>query len=219
MAPTLAVTTAGTRRQLLVLTGDAAECMAVDVMTGALVRAHTANGHRHPVLKTYDLVSVQFARHPEVPDPAQPEAVTLEGLPEPAGRLKARLVRRHLDDLVTPPGGPLFGFPGPATPYWTLTGANPSVAVVRPEGDVVAFVRRGEEVVRASFRWGRAQHHVPIYDLGLATRLAPVLATPRTAGRSVEEALGFPPSFVLIALTPPRSGHCYKTVAAFLPKP
>ncbi|MGH9207174.1 MAG: hypothetical protein ACRD1G_11535, partial [Acidimicrobiales bacterium] len=153
MAPSLAVTAAGTQRRLLVLASEGSECAAIDIETGAMVRAHAPVGH-HPRLATYDVLSVVFAAHGDIPDPAQPEAVSLEVPATRVGRLKSRQIKRHLQHLTTPPGQPLFGFPGPATPYWTLTGANPSIALIRPESELQAFIRRGEHLVRVKFAWG-----------------------------------------------------------------
>jgi hypothetical protein len=41
----------------------------------------------------------------------------------------------------------------------------------------------------------------------------------RLSGKALASALGFRPHFLLVSVSRPRDGHCYKTVAAILPRP
>jgi hypothetical protein len=41
----------------------------------------------------------------------------------------------------------------------------------------------------------------------------------RLSGKDPEGALGFRPHYLVVVLSRPRDGHCYKTVAALLPRP
>jgi hypothetical protein len=41
----------------------------------------------------------------------------------------------------------------------------------------------------------------------------------RLSGKDLEGALGFRPHYLVVVLSRPRDGHCYKTVAALLPRP
>jgi hypothetical protein len=41
----------------------------------------------------------------------------------------------------------------------------------------------------------------------------------RLSGKDLESALGFRPHYLVVVLSRPRDGHCYKTVAALLPRP
>jgi hypothetical protein len=39
------------------------------------------------------------------------------------------------------------------------------------------------------------------------------------SGKGLSTALGFKPHFVVVSISRPRDGHCYKTVTAILPRP
>jgi len=216
-APGLGHVAAGTRRRLVVLCSQPTEAAAIDLETRALVRARAP---RLPRMRPYQVVRVQLAEDHEVPDPAAPEGVVLARPPEPDTPVRARHLRRLLKDLLSPPGEPLLGFPGAAVPYWTLTGAWPSVALIRPDDDLSVLVRRGEMLVRAAFSWGGLRHHLPVYDFAAATALATALSgRSRLERAGVEAALGFRPEYLVVSLTPPQDGQCYKTVGGLLPRP
>jgi hypothetical protein len=40
----------------------------------------------------------------------------------------------------------------------------------------------------------------------------------RLSGKSLAAALGFEPQYLLVTVSPPRDGHCYKVCAAILPQ-
>jgi hypothetical protein len=40
----------------------------------------------------------------------------------------------------------------------------------------------------------------------------------RLSGRPLARGLGHRPHYLLVALAPPRNGHCYKTLGAVLPR-
>lgn len=88
-------------------------------------------------------------------------------------------------------GDHLLGFAGPAVPCWTLTGERASVAVIAPKTRPV--VQGGE----CRFQWCDIPHVLPV----LPAALADCPARPRR---------------LLVALSPPRAGHCYKVVAGIL---
>lgn len=121
----------------------------------------------------------------------RPEAVSLAGPPDPVTTMSRRQAERWLRPLLHPRREHLLGFAGPAVPYWTLTGERASVAVVAPPQRPT--VAGGE----CRFLWRNMVHVLPL----LPTALATSPARPRR---------------LVVALTPPRSGHCYKVVAALL---
>jgi len=41
----------------------------------------------------------------------------------------------------------------------------------------------------------------------------------RLSGKGLSTALGFKPHFIVVSVSRPRDGHCYKTVTAILPRP
>lgn len=197
----MAVTTArrtslvGADVQLLVLAAGRQWCAAIDLSSGGLVSAEWATS-APAVLPRFTIVSARPAPDSEGPegardDPMRPEAVALAGPPQPAGRMSRRRSERWLRPLLHPAGEPLLGFAGPAVPYWTLTGDRASVAVVAPPDRPV--VAGGE----CRFRWRNAPHVLPV----LPTALADCPSRPRR---------------LLVALSPPRAGHCYKVVAGLL---
>src|SRR6202012_37234 len=103
------------------------------VASGAFVRIRVPwpDGHS-PDLSAFDLVEAELAPDPERDDLAQPEAVTVAGLPRQVGTLRGWRARRLLAQLVARPAPPLLGFPGPSAPYWGFRGLRPSVALLHP---------------------------------------------------------------------------------------
>ena len=203
----------------MVLSSRVGECCAVDLETGAFVRASWPGAPLVDV-RPYQVVLGHFGPYEGVPDPGRPEAVKLVGCPEEAPSIKGRQVRRYLRDIVTAPGQALLGFPGLDIPYWTLNGAYPSVAIIQPEGDVQVRVRREEQMVWGHFRWGRMEQSLAVLDSELAHYLAAAVGDRiELAKQGLEQLLGFRPYYLLVLLTPPIEGRCYKTLGAFLPKP
>ena len=175
--------------QLLVLASGRQWCAAIDLATGGLVSAHWA-GPRAP-LEQLTVAGGSLAGGPEVPDPMRPEAITLAAAPEPAGRMSRRRAERLMRPLLHPETEHVLGFAGPAIPYWTLAGDRASVAVLGPRDRPVVVA--GE----CRFRWRNAVHRLPV----LPTALAACPLRPRR---------------LVVTLSPPRAGHCYKVVAALL---
>jgi hypothetical protein len=206
----------GSKARLVVLSAGPEECVAVDRASGAFVRVELA-GIEQPALERYDIVVAELAVGEEVPDPARPEAARLADAMYPVGRLKGRRSRRFLESLLAPPTKDLLGFAGPSTTYWTISGTDPSVALVKPERGPQLFLR-DDGVPFARFAWGRVQRQLPVTDPALVSALGSG-DRGRLAPGELEAALGFKTAYLLIALTRPRDGHCYKTVAAALPRP
>lgn len=197
----MAVTTArrtslvGADVQLLVLAAGRQWCAAIDLSSGGLVSAEWTRPAPAP-LHRLAVVSARFASGGQdlraaADDPMRPEAMALVGPPEVVGRMGRRRAERWVRPLLHPTGEPLLGFAGPAVPYWTLTGDRASVAVVAPSDRPV--VAGGE----CRFRWRNTTHVLPV----LPTALADCPPQPR---------------HLIVALSPPRAGHCYKVVAGLL---
>ncbi|MDP9070568.1 MAG: hypothetical protein M3N68_04660 [Actinomycetota bacterium] len=182
---------AGAELELLVLAGAHRGCAAVDLGTGALVHAHWPEGV--PPLTPFTLARGRLADEQEDRDPVRPEAVALSTAPCPVGRIPGRRAERWLRPLLHPPGEHLLGFAGTATPYWALSGDRPSVALVSPASRPIVVGNR------CRFRWRNAVHTLPV----LATALPFAPAKPRR---------------LLVSLSAPVAGHCYKVVAGLLPR-
>ena len=215
---------AGSELAVLVLAADlptgpaagVANCIGIDVASGALVR-FTCDTDWPELPSPYSLVIGTLAdpRH-LVFDPAQPEAISLAGPLRPAGRLPAWRVGRYLRSLRHPRGRHLLGWAGPAVAYWTLDGRQPSAAVIDP--DTGPVVLAGRDQLRCRFGWGGSTMDLPITDGRVATALRRT-GRPSLRGTALAGAVGGPPRHLLIALSPPVEGHCYKTVAGILPRP
>lgn len=172
------------------------------------------------VLEPLQLVlGVVSADQEEILDPSRPEAVLLEGPPEVQRGRHTRLVRKVLRDAVSPSGQALLGFPAPARAFWDLDGSRGSLAIVEVRGGPVLLRRPSEDgLVRARFSWGGAFHELPVLDPAL---VAASHGTRRSelSGGSLHKRLGWWPRYLVVALTGPRDGYCYRVVASALPFP
>lgn len=207
------------RHRCMVLACGTDDTTAVDLASGAVVRLRVDWGDgQEPDLSPFDVVDVDWAADPQRDDLAQPEAFDVEGVPARVGELHGRVARRVLRRLVAPPEQHLLGFPGSAAPYWEFHGMRPSVALVVPSRGPVLFRRRADESVWARFGWPRSDNWLPVED---RRAVAALWAARRDwlSGKDIAAALGFRPHFVVVTLSRPRDGHCYKTVAALLPRP
>ena len=181
---------AGAEVQLLVLAGGQRWCAAIHLGTGALVSARWEQPAARP-LAPLTVARGVVAVDQDVADPVRPEEVALDTAPEVVGRTSARRAERWLRPLLHPASEHLLGFPGPAAPYWTLTGARPSVAVVAPPSPI--RIADG----RCRFRWRNVAHTLPVLPQAL-------------------DACPHRPRRIVVTLSAPRDGQCYKVVAALL---
>jgi hypothetical protein len=187
----------------MVLACTVEDTTAVDLENGAVVRLR---------------IDVVWAADPEQDDLAQPEAVTVSGIPAALGPLRGRRARRVLHSVVVRAEQHLLGFPGSSAPYWEFRGMRPSVAVVVPSRGPVLLRRREDDTVWARFGWPRSDNWLPLEDRRAIGALE-TARRERLSGKDLEGALGFRPRFLVVALSRPRDGHCYKIVAALLPRP
>jgi hypothetical protein len=212
-------TTAGRSERYMVLASGPDDVCALDLRTKALVRLRLTPqvGHRTD-LKAFDVIDAELAVDPERDDLAHPEAVTIAGYPEVVGSTPKRQARRRLRALVAPTERNLLGFPGSAAPYWEFRGMRPSLALVAPSLGPLLFRRQTDNTTWARFGWARNDNWLPVED-PRATECLWSTGRDRLTGKELASALGFRPRYLLVALTPPRAGHCYKTVTALLPRP
>jgi len=207
------VAAVGAELQMLVLAADAGGCVGVDLDSGAFVRA-TYAGDAGP-LQPFDVVSGEIAVPPVPPDASRPETVTLDGPPRPSGAMTPRRAERWLAPLQHPRRRSLLDIVGSAAPYWTLAGDRPSVTLV----EVVAGlqVRREPTGYECRFGWQGARLRLPLDDRRLTARFDEV-GWPRYSGRDLQNLLGHRVRRLLVVLSPPLDGYCYKVVAALLPR-
>lgn len=211
-APTRRTATAGDELALLVLALAGGELIGVDLASGAFVRAHDPGG---PPLRPLDVVHAELAEGDALWSPHAPEWVDLTRRPvEPVGRVPLKRAERWLRPLVSRRGDHLLGFPGPSTPFWTLRGDRPSLAVVEPRDTL--HIRPTPSGYRCTFAWQGKPHDLPLFDGRLLALLEHGGAW-RSAGEALAHTLGYRPRRVLVALSAPYQGHCYKVAAGLLP--
>jgi hypothetical protein len=183
----------GVELRLLVVSVSALGLAAVDLASGAVIRTGAAS-LRGSELRPYDVVGARLAADAEPLDPTQPEAVALAGPPRPLHRLTPRRADRWLRPLLHPERSHLLGFAGPSISFWELDGSRPSVAIAATR----AVVAVGDDgLLHCRFLWRTLVHELPM----AGQRGIP---GPTDAGR------------VVVALTPPVEGHCYKVVTGLL---
>jgi hypothetical protein len=206
------VAEAGAQLELLVLASEANGSIGVDLASGAFVRA------RHPMiagraLRAFSIASGELAPG-DMFDAAQPELAELTGPLRPTARLHPRKADRWLRPLLHPPRPPLLGLTGNAIPFWTLEGDRPSVSLVEP--DEIGIARApGGYVCR--FIWQHTFHELFLRDRRLLAALESAHVQ-RCGEREVQRLLGHGVDRLLIALTAPIQGYCYKAVMGVLPR-
>jgi hypothetical protein len=193
--------------RLLLLAPDEGEAACVDLDTGGLVWAvwdpHSSNVV--PIrLRPLDVVTACTVANPTPPDPSRPETIELGDAPVALGRLRGRRALKLLTPLQHPEKDQLLGFAGPAVPYWTLEGDHPSMTIVKPYGEVV--LAETVEGLMVRFRFRGVVNELPCTDPAAAEAVAKRGGRPVRAKRRL-----------LVTLSPPYLGHCYKTVPALLP--
>jgi hypothetical protein len=207
------VAVAGAELRMLVLAPRPSGCVGVDLDSGAFVRAMFPGPVDEP-LAPLDLVAGEVGDPIDPPDPSQPEAVQLGAVPRRVGRAGSRRVGRWLTPLHHPPQGPLLGFAGSRIPYWTLVGDRPSLALVVPTA--AAEVRLGPNGYECIFGWQGATHQYPLVDPFLLDTLRQ-LERRHMGAHDMARVLGFRPGRILVILSEPHDGYCWKEVAALLP--
>ncbi len=184
---------AGVELRLLVLSVSSLGLAAVDLASGAVVRTGS-DRLKGLALRPYDVVTAELAVGSEPLDRTQPEAVALVAAPRPVDRLAPRRADRWLRPLLHPEWTHLLGFAGPSIPFWELDGGRPSVAVV-PASAAIGFGDDG--LLHCRFLWRSLVHDLPV-----------------AASRSIRP--DSQAARVVLALTPPVEGHCYKVVTGLL---
>ena len=210
-------TAGGSTLHLLVLTSTVEDTTVVDLATRAVMRVRVPwpDGHE-PDISRFDVVEVTLADDPERDDLAQPEAQTVADLPRHVGTLRGRRLRKLLRRLVAKPDGPLLGFPGASAPYWEFRGFRPSVALIEPTRSPQLIRRHVDGTTWVRFGWDRDDVWLPVEDRN-AARALDAARRERLSGKSLATALGYEPQYLLVTVSSPKDGHCYKVCAAILP--
>jgi hypothetical protein len=210
-------TAGGSTLHLLVLSSTLEDTTVVDLATRTVMRVRVPWPAGHdPDIEAFDVVEVTLADDPERDDLAQPEATTVADLPRHVGTLRGRHARKLLRRLVASPDGPLLGFPGASAPYWEFRGFRPSVALIEPTRKPQLIRRQADGTTWVRFGWDRDDVWLPVEDRN-AARALDAARRDRLSGKSLANALGFEPQYLLVTVSRPRDGHCYKVCSAVLP--
>ncbi len=208
----------GAELSLLVLACNEEDTTAIDLASGALIRLRVEWPVGHdPDLAPFDLVEARLAADPETDDLAQPEAATSDGLPRHVGTMRPRRARKLLRALAARPDGPLLGVPGASAPYWEFRGQRPSAALLVPDRGPQFIRRAREDSTWVRFGWDREDVWLPV-ECVEPTRALDAARRDRLSGKALGTALGFRPYYLLVALSQPREGYCYKVCTAVLPR-
>ncbi len=201
------------------------EWVAIDLDSGALVRAHAGSqpgqpddaGTRSTVSGDGDMshgvdnvppwperslqaVELRLGVDPEPPDPARPEAIVVSGRPVVLGEPRRRTTRRLLRQVVTKASDrPLLGTLGPSIAYGDLDGTRPSVVIVAPQARPRFGV--GPTGPWCQFALGGRRHTMPCSE-----HAAP---DPSATGHGTK--------LLVVALGAPRRGQVPKMVLGTLP--
>lgn len=212
------LTAGGATLRVLVLASTQEDTTVVDLASGSLLRLRIPwpDGHA-PDLSPFDVVEATLADDPERDDLAQPEAATVVAPPRHVGSLQGRRVRALLARLEAAHDGPLLGFHGPAAPYWDFHGLRPSLALIQPTRGPQLIRRRADGSTWVRFGWERDDVWLPVED-ARAVRALDASRRDRLTGKPLSTALGFAPHYLLVGVSSPRAGHCYKLCLAVLPK-
>ena len=178
---------------LLVLAAGTGGCIGIDLASGALTRANYPVRTLVPLVP-FDLATAPIVGDDDEPDPIHPEQVELAQLPRLTGHLGRRRAERWLRPLLHPDTDLILGFSGPAVPFWELGGSRPSLAVIQPDRPPRLVHNKGEARLRCRFSWRNLWHELPVVGHG------------EHGDRRM-----------VVALSAPLQGHCYKVVAGLLP--
>jgi hypothetical protein len=207
------VSTVGARFDALVVGRLGEEVVGIDTTSGAFVRVA---GELDEAVRPYDVVRVEVGGDETLCSPYAPEAIEAAGALRRVGRLDRRRAERLMRPLVDPIVDHLLGFAGPGRPWWTLEADRPSVALITPS--VGPMVQGDGHDFRCRFAWGGRVQELPLADRSVAAELQRRgwwQAGPEDLGRMI----GGKPYRLVVALGPPRDGHCYKVVASVLTRP
>lgn len=209
-------TVPGAELYVLALAVGRRACVGVDLESGAFVRVHqpadAAGGTAG--IAPLDVARGRLADR-DHPAQEQPESVVVDAPLERVGSLRGRRAERYLRPLLHPRSQPILGFAAPAVPFWTLQGDRPSVALLEPERSPVVVLT--EDGMRCRFPWQGRVVELPLDDHRLLGRLEWTSGS-RLGGPYLAHLLGFEPARLVVALSNPVAGHCYKVAAGFVPR-
>jgi hypothetical protein len=205
----------GAAMHVLVLAPSQRLTYGVDLGSGAFVRMHhAAPTHRDTAPRYGDVAIGQIGEDPDAAAGAQPSEDTMLQVPlRRVGHMTPRQIDKTLAPLHHRTGRPLFGCEGPALPMWAVDQTTSGVSLIEPESDLAVTVTDQGTAVR--FRWRAYTYQLPVDDSRVNKRLDWLPDSP-VGGRALAHVMGFYPRRLLLALSEPSNGYCYKTAVALL---
>ena len=197
--------------RLLVLAAGPRRSVGIDVASGAIVRTAHPWAER---LEPFDIVDSHIEAEDALPE--RRENVRLAEPPLAVAHWAPRAAERWVRPLLHPRDRSLLGFAAPTRPFWDIDGSEPSVAVISPPSKPI--IRIEPDGGFCYFPWRSHLHRLPIDDARLVARLQRTARHPTGAVHQLD-AFGFEPRRVIVALSRPYAGHCYKVAVGFLPAP
>ena len=202
-------------RKLCLLVVSATDSVVVDLKTGLMFRCQIHDSLLS-ICSPFDVIEIAGINKPKEHDPARPEYIELLGNPKSTGkRLKKRKVHKLLKPLISKGRTPLLGFRGPSASYWTLTGFQPSLAIVVPDRGPL-LIRRKDGSAWVRFGFGQFVEELMVQDRSIQAALSDTVRS-RFVGKQLSQFLGWKPKYLIVGLSSPVNGHCYKKVLGLLP--
>jgi hypothetical protein len=97
-------------------------------------------------------------------------------------------------------------------PMWSVN-TVPAISLLEPQSDVAITMTQTGAAVQ--FGWRGYTYQLPVEDRRVLRRLDWLPNSP-VRGRALAEVIGFFPSRLLLGLSEPTNGYCYKTAVALL---
>ena len=189
------VAVAGAELKMLVLAPRPSGCVGVDLDSGAFVRAaFRRTGRRTPRSPRPGGRSRSVAPSTRPTRPSRRRCSSTAPPGEWAGPAPGGSAAGSRPS-TTRPRARCWASPAPASPYWTLVGDRPSLALVVPSA--AAEVRLGPNGYECIFGWQGATHQYPLVDPFLLDTLHR-LERRHMGAHDMARVLGFRPGRILV---------------------
>jgi hypothetical protein len=205
-------TAPGSLIHVLILSPSRSVTVGVDLGSGAFVRmVHEAPKDSQNAPRYGDVAVGRLSSQDD--GFALPNEDVFLGQPlKTVGHMRPRQLEKTLQPLHHPDGKPLFGCEGPALPMWSVN-TVPAIALIEPKTDLAVTMTESGAAVR--FGWRGYTYQMPLEDRRVLRRLDWLPNSP-VGGRALAEVIGFFPNRLLLGLSEPVNGYCYKTAVALL---
>lgn len=201
--------------KIAILVSAEDESIVLDTENQILIRTELPGSVRS-ICGVFEMVTCHFDRNPNNIDPSRPETAKVQGDVHLTGkRLRRRKAHKLLKPLIAPNHSALLGFRGPAASYWTVSGNYPSLTVVSPDRGPILLLRK-DGSLWLRFGIGPNVEELPLIDNRIITTVRSS-GSRKFSGKKLQNVLGWKPRLIVVGLSAPQNGYCYKTVLGLLP--